>query len=102
MQRLGPDEKVLPQRRRFEHRLDGLRRCLEADGCGSVAEALIQLGNSSPPGMENAAWDLFRQSLFVRITRPLPHYFEGVRSLWLGDRDVAVKSFRTYLGLLPE
>jgi hypothetical protein len=102
LQRLGSEEKVLPQRRRFEHRLDGLRRCLEVDGCGSAAEALIQSGNSTPPGMESAAWDLFRQSLFVRITRPLPHYFEGVRSLWLGDRDVAVKSFRTYLGLLPE
>ena len=102
LQRLGPEEKVLPQRRRFEHRLDGLRRCLEADGCSSVAEALIQSGNSVPPGMESAAWDLFRQSLFVRITRPLPHYFEGVRSLWLGDRDLAARSFRTYLGLLPE
>jgi len=87
---------------RLEHSLDGLRRCLEVEECQEVVKRLLRWGDVGFAGVDGHRWAMLKQSIFLRITRPLPHYFEGVRGLWLGDQEAAVKAFRTYLRLLPE
>lgn len=88
--------------RGFEHALVDLRRCLEAEGCHDVVDYLLRWSEGGSPGLEPRHLETLRQAVFLKITRPLPLYFEGVRSLWLGDQERAAKSFRTYLKLLPE
>jgi len=99
---MGRPELARTELERFERALDGLRRCLEAEGCEHVVEGLLHWAEAGVAGLEARHWEMLRQSVFVRITRPLPHYFLAVRRLWLGDREPAAKAFRTYLMLLPE
>ncbi len=88
-------------RRNFEARLDGLRRCLETDGCRDTIDSLLAWGRSAPPGISPARWERFRQAIYVRVTRPLPLYMRGVSALWLGETTAARRSLRVYLDLLP-
>ena len=55
-----------------------------------------------PVGVSERNWDRFRQTLYIRVTRPLPLFMRGVSALWLGDKARARSSLRTYLELLPE
>ncbi len=98
----GRPEPARAELHGFEQALDGLRQCLEAEKCQDVVEDLLHLSESGLPGLESRYTETLKQAIFLRITRPLPHYFEGVRRLWLGDQDAAVRSFRRYLKLLPE
>lgn len=87
--------------REFEHALDGLRRCLETEKCEGVVDDLLRWTRGAV-GLDPHRIETLRKAVFLRITRPLPHYFAGVRSRWLGDHDAAAQSFRTYLNLLPK
>lgn len=89
-------------RQAFRRALDEIRRCLEVDGCLTVVAELLHWSNGNIVGLEPLDQEPLRQAIFLRITRPLPHYYAGVRKAWLGDRDAAARSFRTYLSLLPE
>ena len=98
----GKRPQGLRERREFERRLDDLRRCLEIDGCREVTDSLLAWSRAVPPGISSATWEDFRQTLYVRVTRPLPLYLRGVTQLWLGERAAAHAALRTYLKLLPE
>ena len=89
-------------RGQFDRALDRLRRCLERDGCQPVVDRLLHWSEAAVPGLDPARLEALRQAILLRITRPLPHYFEAVRTLWLGDRAAARTAFRRYLKLLPE
>jgi predicted membrane-bound spermidine synthase len=98
-------EKPAPaelERKLFRARLDDLRRCLEVDGCANVVDRLLAWSRVGPPGMPPQYWERFRQTLYVRVTRPLPVFMRGVTTLWLGENAQARSSLRTYLNLLPE
>jgi hypothetical protein len=99
---LGRDEAELSARRGFEAQLDGLRRCMELDRCGRVAETILRRAETMSSEVLQDSSETLRQSLFVRVTRPLPLYFRGVNQLWLGDKVAARTSLQTYLKLLPE
>ncbi len=99
---MGAADRARAELRRLEQSLDTLRRCLEADRCQGVVDRLLRWSDGRHPGVRPLYSETLKEAVFLRITRPLPHYFDGVRSLWLGDRQRAAGSFRTYLKLLPE
>ncbi len=98
----GDTVLALSARRELEARLDGLRRCLESDGCQNVIDSLLAWSRTAPPGVSADGWEDLRQAIYIRITRPLPLYLRGVTQLWLGEPDAAIASLRTYSNLLPE
>lgn len=98
----GSTVEATRAQRDFEARLDDLRRCLEKDGCRPALDGLLAWSSAGSPGLPPAAGEELRQSLYLRITRPLPLYMRGVSELWLGERRAARTSFHTYLMLLPE
>jgi hypothetical protein len=98
----GEPEKGREELGRLEQALDGLRRCLEADGCKVTVDRLVWWSEAGVSRLEPGYVEALKQAIFLRITRPLPHYFEAVRNLWLGNSEGARRAFRTYLGLLPE
>ncbi len=99
---LGKTDPAARERRVFEARLDSLRRCLELDRCREEIDSLHSWSRFAPPGMSNRKWEDFRQTLYVRVTRPLPIYIRAVTQLWLGERITARKLLKTYLKILPE
>jgi spermidine synthase len=88
-------------RARWRGRLDGLRRCMEADGCRATFTALVAWSGAAPPGVTERIWERLRQTIYVRVTRPLPLYLRGVSALWLGEKAQARQVLRSYLRLLP-
>ena len=98
----GETGLALSARRELEARLDGLRRCLETDGCQDVIDSLLAWSRTALPSISANGWEVLRQAIYVRITRPLPLYLRGVTQLWLGEPDTAIASLRTYLNLLPD
>ncbi len=98
----GETEKGRAELGHLEQVLDGLRRCLEADGCKETLDRLVWWSKAGVSRLEPHYVAVLKQAIFLRITRPLPHYFEAVRNLWLGNAEGAKRAFRTYLGLLPE
>jgi hypothetical protein len=99
---LGESRPARLAARSFENRMDDLRRCLETDRCRHVVDQLHAWGRVVPVGVSERNWDRFRQTLYIRVTRPLPLFMRGVSALWLGDKARARSSLRTYLELLPE
>jgi hypothetical protein len=97
----GETDLALSARHEIEIRLDGLRRCLEIDGCRDVVDSLFAWSRGTSPGVPVGSWEELRQTIYLRITRPLPLYLRGVTQLWLGDPDTAIASLQTYLNLLP-
>lgn len=98
----GETGRALSAGRELEARLDGLRRCLETDGCRDVVDSLLARSRGTSPGIPVASWEELRQAIYLRITRPLPLYLRGVTQLWMGEPDAAIASLRTYLNLLPD
>jgi len=98
----GDTDRTLSARREIEARMDSLRRCLETDGCRDVVDSLLIWSRGTSPGIPVESWEELRQTIYFRITRPLPHYLRGVTQLWLGEPDAAVTSLRTYMNLLPD
>jgi len=98
----GETDRTLSARRELEARMDGLRRCLETDGCRDVVDSLLVWSRGTSPGIPVENWEELRQTIYLRITRPLPLYLRGVTQLWLGEPDAAVTSLRTYMNLLPD
>lgn len=102
LEQTGRSDMARAALRRFQHALDGVRRCLETEKCQGVIDDLLRWSEGDNPGLNPPEVEILRQPIFLRITRPLPHYFEAVRNLWLGDQEAAAKAFHTYLNLLPE
>ena len=98
----GETGLALSARHEIEIRLDDLRRCLEIDGCRDVVDSLLVWSRGTSLGIPIESWEELRQTIFLRITRPLPLYLRGVTQLWLGEPDAAIESLRTYLNLLPD
>ena len=98
----GETDLALPVGREFDAQLDGLRRCLESDGCQDVVDSLLAWSRTALRSVSADSWEVLRQAIYVRITRPLPLYLRGVTQLWLGEPDAAIASLRTYLNLLPD
>ena len=98
----GETGLALSARHEIEIRLDDLRRCLEIDGCRDVVDSLLVWSRGTSLGIPVESWEELRQTIFLRITRPLPLYLRGVTQLWLGEPDAAIESLRTYLNLLPD
>jgi spermidine synthase len=99
---MGAADRSRAELRRLEQSLDELRRCLETERCQGAVDQLLRWSRGGHLGVRPLYSETLKEAVFLRITRPLPHYFDGVRSLWLGDRRRAARSFRTYLKLLPE
>jgi hypothetical protein len=99
---LGETQLASTEWRAFEARLDDLRRCLETDRCRDVFDALLAWNRAAPPGISAERWDAARETLFVRVARPLPLYLRGVSQLWLGEDAASHASLRAYLRMLPE
>ncbi len=99
---IGAADRARAEFLRLERSLDALRRCLEVDRCQGVADGLLRWSEDGHLGIRPVYAGMLKEAVFLRITRPLPHYLDGVRSLWLGDRHKAAGSLRTYLKLLPE
>lgn len=98
----GQAERAAIERRKFDAALNELRRCLEADGCHDINDALLVWSKAAPAGTLFEAWDDLRRTHYARVMRPLPLYLRGVSQLWLGEHELARATFRTYLKLLPE
>ena len=99
---LGKTDLAARERSVFEARLDSLRRCLELDRCRVEIDSLHSWSQFAPPGLSNRRWEDFRQTLYVRVTRPLSIYIRAVTQLWLGEKTTARKLLKTYLRILPE
>ncbi|MDK1021324.1 MAG: fused MFS/spermidine synthase [Candidatus Hydrogenedentes bacterium] len=97
----GETDRALSSRSDFEAQLDGLRRCLESDGCRDVVDLLLAWSRTAPPGVSADSWEELRQAIYIRLTRPLPLYLRGVTQLWLGEPIAALASLQTYLKLIP-
>lgn len=94
-------QPAIQERHAFEVQLDRLRRCLESDGCRETIDTLLTWSQREAPGLPAGNWEALRQTIFVRITRPLQLYMRGVSKLWLGEKLSARKSLGVYLKLLP-
>ena len=97
----GETDRALSARRALETRLDGLRRCLEIDGCRDEVDSLLAWSRGTAPGVPVESWEELRQTIYLHVTRPLPLYLRGVTQLWLGEPNAAIVTLRTYLKLLP-
>jgi len=102
LDRAGRETEAKAWRREVAVRLDDLRRCLETDGCRDAMDSLLAWSRDTPPGVSSAAWQDLQQTLYLRVTRPLPLYWRGVTRLWLGEDAAARAALGTYLKLLPE
>lgn len=103
LSRVGAAESAAAALREFRHTLDATRRCLELEaGCERIVDALLTRMHGELPAFRPAERRTLEREVFLRVTRPLPHYFSAVRELWLGQAPAAATSFRRYLNLLPE
>lgn len=99
--RAGRRAEAAAAKAAFAEALDGLRRCLERDGCGKRMDGVLawleEAGDLLPEALRGEA----ERALRERLMDPLSTYYQGVRLLWLGEYGAALAAFERYLRRLP-
>jgi hypothetical protein len=100
--RQGQNRMGDTERSAFAKALDDLRGRLEEEQGQDILDALLAWMNRQRAAFPAELRRELEETLYRRITGPMPNYYRGVRLYWLGAYGDASYAFENYLKALPE